>query len=202
VGLIGWKWTIAFIVLSLVVAIITGLLFEHLVTKGTLPDNPNTTNLPSDFRFRTAAWEGLRNTRFGRHFWQSLIIDGYKSSRPILRWILFGVILAAFVKAFVDTQNLQTYFGPSLAGLGLTIVAATIIEVCSEGSAPIAADLLSRAGAPGNGFAFLMTGVSTDYTEIVILRETTHSWKIAFFLPLLTVPQVLLISWVLNTGSI
>ena len=65
----------------------------------------------------------------------------------------------------------QTYFGATSAGLGMTLVIATILEICSEGSTPIAADLVSRAQTPGNGFAFLMTGVSTDYTEIMSLRE-------------------------------
>jgi uncharacterized membrane protein YraQ (UPF0718 family) len=70
--------------------------------------------------------------------------------------------------------------------------------VCSEGSSPIAADLLTRAKAPGNGFTFLMAGAATDYTEIMVLRETTQSWKAALILPALTVPQVLLIGWALN----
>ena len=42
--------------------------------------------------------------------------------------------------------------------------------------------------------AFLMTGVSTDYTEILSLKETTKSWKIAFFLPLVTSPQIIIIA--------
>jgi len=58
--------------------------------------------------------------------------------------------------------------------------------------------LLNRADAPGNGFAFLMTGVSTDYTEIMVLKETTRSMKTALFLPLLTVPQVLVVAWIMN----
>jgi len=85
-----------------------------------------------------------------------------------------------------------------MIGLLLTLLAATVIEVCSEGSSPIAADLLTRAGAPGNAFTFLMAGAATDYTEIMVLRETTKSWKATFALPLLTTPQVLLIAWVLN----
>ena len=116
----------------------------------------------------------------------------------VLRWIFFGVILASLIRAFMDTGDFQTYFGPTLAGLGLTILVATIIEVCSEGSTPIAADLLTRANAPGNSFAFLMTGVSTDYTEIMVLKETAKSWKLALFLPLITVPQVILVAWLIN----
>jgi uncharacterized membrane protein YraQ (UPF0718 family) len=116
----------------------------------------------------------------------------------VLRWIFFGVVLAGFVRAFVDTQSLQYYFGPTIAGLGLTVLVATVLEVCSEGSTPIAADLLTRAGAPGNSFAFLMTGVATDYTEIMILKDTAKSWRFAFFLPLVTLPQVIIIAFLLN----
>lgn len=75
---------------------------------------------------------------------------------------------------------------------------ATVLEVFSEGSTPIAADIFTRAKAPGNGFAFLMAGVATDYTEIMILKDTTKSWKLALFLPLITVPQVLLVAWLIN----
>ncbi len=116
-----------------------------------------------------------------------------------LRWILFGTVLAAFLRVAVAPDIFAAWFGPSVAGLGLTLIAATIIEVCSEGSSPIAGDLLNRAGAPGNEFTFLMAGVATDYTEILSLRETTKSWKIALLLPVATVPQILVIGWVLNT---
>jgi uncharacterized membrane protein YraQ (UPF0718 family) len=85
-----------------------------------------------------------------------------------------------------------------MTGLWLTLVAATVIEVCSEGTTPVAADIMNRAGAPGNSFTFLMAGVSTDYTEIMSIRETTASWKIALFLPLVTLPQVVVIGAVLN----
>ncbi len=87
----------------------------------------------------------------------------------------------------------------TLTGLGLTIIAATIIEVCSEGSAPIAADLLTRAASPGNSFAFLMAGVSTDYTEIMVMRDTTKSWRIALLLPAISVPQVIFVAAMINS---
>lgn len=198
-ALVGLNWTLAFIGLSMLIAVITGLVFEHLVARGTLPVNPNAIDLPEGFKFWREAGNQLKSARYDSQFWSSLAISGIKDSRPVLRWILFGVVLAGLVQAFVDTGSLQTYFGPTLAGLGLTVLVATVMEVCSEGSTPIAADLLTRANAPGNSFAFLMTGVSTDYTEIMILKETTKSWKFALFLPLVTVPQVLLVGWLLNT---
>jgi uncharacterized membrane protein YraQ (UPF0718 family) len=57
---------------------------------------------------------------------------------------------------------------------------------------------MNRAAAPGNAFTFLMAGVATDYTEVMTLRDTTRSWKIALALPLVTVPQVIVIGLLLN----
>lgn len=199
VALVGLEWTLVFVGLSVLIAIIAGLLFDWFVGRGTLPANPNSLDLPADFAFWTEAKQGLKGAQFDGTFFKSLFISSFTDSRMVLRWILFGVVLAGLVRAFVDTGTFQTYFGPTLAGLGLTILVATIMEVCSEGSTPIAADLMTRAGAPGNSFAFLMAGVSTDYTEMMILRETTKSWKFALFLPLVTLPQILVISWLMNT---
>jgi len=197
-ALIGWQWTLAFIVLSMVVGILTGWLADLLVAAGRLPANPNQRNLPADFRFRPAIREALGLLKPTARNLRRMLVDGLSDSRMILRWIFFGLALAGAVNALVPTHAFQQYFGPSLLGLGLTLLATTVIEVCSEGSSPIAADLLTRAQAPGNSFTFLMAGVATDYTEILALRETTRSWKATLALPLITTPQVLLIGWLLN----
>lgn len=202
IALIGLGWTMAFIVLSMIIAIITGLVFEYLTHKGVLPANPNSIDLQDDFHFWHEAKKGLAETHFDRTFITTMLRDGLNESRMVIRWILFGIVLAGLVKAFVDTGTFETYFGPTLAGLGLTVIVATIMEVCSEGSTPIAADILTRAGAPGNSFAFLMTGVATDYTEIMVIKDTTKSWRVALFLPLITVPQVFLVSWLINSVAL
>ena len=201
-ALIGLKWTLIFIVLSMIIAVISGVIFEKLVERKKLPANPNKTDLPEDFVFMEQAKAGIAATNFDGHFFAGVISAGLKDSRMILRWILFGVVLASLVRTFVSADQFGEFFGPTISGLMMTIVVATILEVCSEGSTPIAADIMTRASAPGNSLAFLMTGVSTDYTEIMGLKETTKSWKIALFLPLVTLPQVILIGWILNQISI
>jgi uncharacterized membrane protein YraQ (UPF0718 family) len=197
-ALIGWKWMLAFIGLSMVIGVLTGWVAELLVKRGTLPANPNARELPADFRFGPAFKEALRGVRPTAANLKAIALGGLKDSRMILRWIFFGVVLAAAVRAFVPEPLFSQYFGPTLLGLTLTLVATSVIEVCSEGSSPIAADLLTRAGAPGNAFTFLMAGAATDYTEILVLRVTTRSWKATLALPLITVPQVLLVAWLLN----
>lgn len=197
-GLIGVGWTLAFIALSIVVGLMTGLVFDRLVAAGTLPHNPNRDALDPDAKFADLWVEFRRGWAFSLPGTGRLLMEGLQGARIVIRWGLFGILLAAGIRAVVPAEQFAAWFGASVAGLGLTVLAATIIEVCSEGSTPLAADIMNRAGAPGNGFAFLMAGVSTDYTEILSIRDTMSSWKIALFLPLISLPQILLIGFILN----
>lgn len=198
VALVGVKWAVTFILLSAVIAVVTGLIVESMVKSGRLAPNPHQVELAEGFRL----WPAVRQ-QWGEISWSPAVMlgigkSGMLESRMIVRWILFGTVLAAAIRAFVPMSFFGEWFGPTWVGVLLTLVVATVIEVCSEGSSPIAADLVTRAAAPGNGFAFLMAGAATDYTEVMSLKETTKSWKMAMILPLLTVPQVAVIAVVLN----
>lgn len=197
-SLIGLKWTLLFIFLSGVIAIISGIIFDSFEKRGVLPKNPNKVEIPEDFKIVDNLKKDLKGFEFSFKEVASILNDGLKDSKMIIKWVLFGALLSSVINVFVDQGLFEQYFGPSLLGLFSTLVVTTILEVCSEGATPLAADLMNRASAPGNSFTFLMAGVSTDYTEILSLKETTRSWKIAFFLPLITVPQVLLIGLILN----
>ena len=201
IALIGLPLTLLFIVASMLIAIVAGCLFDLLVTRGVLPKNTQASDLPSNFAFWPEAARQLHAAQFNRSWWEALARASFVESRMVLRWILFGIVLASLIRALMPHDAFASYFGASLAGLLLTIAAATVIEVCSEGSTPLAADLVNRAGAPGNGFAFLMAGVATDYTEVMVLKETSGSWRLALFLPLLTVPQIVGVAWLINMAG-
>lgn len=198
IALIGLPWTLAFIALSMIIGLTAGWLFDRLEENGTLPSNPNKQEMDESFRFWPEAKRQLAGVSWDANLARRIAKGGMNGARIILKWLLFGVLLASAIRAFVSLEDFQTYFGATLLGLIATLIAATIIEVCSEGSTPIAADLMTRANAPGNSFAFLMGGVATDYTEIMVIKETTKSWKTALFLPLLTLPQVFVVAWLLN----
>ncbi len=202
IALIGLPWTIAFTILSMMIAFVTGILFDYFVQRGVLPENPQQVQLPENFQFWREAKTQWREADFSGSYVLTALKEGLIESRMVVRWILFGVLLASGIRAFLPAEMFSTYFGPTLMGLGITIAVATILEVCSEGSTPIAADILNRAGAPGNSFAFLMGGVATDYTEILVLKDATGSLKMALFLPLITVPQVLLLGWFINQYAV
>src|SRR5690606_31759022 len=112
------------------------------------------------FNFKGAIKKDFQNYKFSIQDSGQILYEGLKESKMIIKWILFGAILSSLIQVFVDKGIFEQYFGPSLLGLSMTLIATTVIEVCSEGATPIAADLINRASAAGNGFVFLMAGVA------------------------------------------
>jgi uncharacterized membrane protein YraQ (UPF0718 family) len=197
ISLIGWQWTLIFTLASMLIAFISGLIYLVLIKRGILPANPNTADTDENFDIKADFKARIKDFRPNRIWASEILKDGW----TIIRWILFGTLIAAAMSAFVPEHIFEGYFGPTAIGLGITLVAATIIEVCSEGSAPIATEIMQSGGAPGNGFAFLMAGVATDYTEIMVVREFTKSWPIALSLPLITVPQIIVLGIIMNMAG-
>jgi uncharacterized protein len=198
-SLIGVPYTLLFILCSAVIAILSGYIFDLLVQRKLLPDNPYIAVNDTEENFDIKKM--LKENLFSRKNIFEIIKSGSKESLSIIRWLLLGIIISAVVRVFLSPEQFSEYFGPTLLGMLITLLGATVIEVCSEGTTPLAADIVTRAHAPGNGFAFMMTGVSTDYTEVMALKETTKSWKIALFLPLVTLPQILLVGFLINYFS-
>lgn len=95
----------------MLIAIISGLLFEFLVKRGVLPDNPSTIELPANFRFWTEAKKRLATVDFT--LFRSMLIAGLSESRMVLRWILFGVLLGYW------NHPLQNYHRPLQPTVGV-----------------------------------------------------------------------------------
>ncbi len=201
-AMLGPGLTVLFVLASMLIGIVTGVLFDGLARAGRLPANPHRVEVDPSFDFWPQARLAFGEVDFGWRWCVDVLVGGVKASRMVVRWLLFGVLLAVLVRAFVPLDWFATWFGPTLVGLLATVAVTSVMEVCSEGSTPLAVDFVQRAGAPGNGFAFLMGGVATDYTEVMVLKDTTSSWRVALFLPLLTLPQVLLVAWLINSALV
>ena len=72
-----------------------------------------------------------------------------------------------------------------------------MIELLSQLPQLIAFEIFNKTAALGNPFIFLMAGVATDYTEIGLLW-TNIGRRTAIWLPVVTVPQILIFATLLN----
>lgn len=204
VMLIGFFGLHAFFIIisAIVIAVITGLIFQVLERKGLIESNKNTLEVEDNFSIKKDIKKRFKAYKFSLKALKSDIKGIYEGmislGDMILWWILIGMGLAGLAGAYVHPNIFNTYMGPTIAGLFITLLAATVIEVCSEGSAPMAFELFRQTGALGNSFVFLMAGVVTDYTEIGLIWHNVGR-KTAIWLPVVTVPQVILLGIIANT---
>lgn len=199
-GFFGYK--AFFIVLAAVlVAIVTGFVYMLLDNRNLIESNPNTVAVEESFSVIKDALERIRKVHLDpRSIFNGIkliILGGIDLADMVLWWIMLGALFASIAAAYVPPDFMHHYMGPTFLGLAATLFLATVIEICSEGSAPLAFEIFRQTGALGNSFVFLMAGVSTDYTEIGLLW-TNIGWKTALFLPIITVPQILILGVLAN----
>ena len=115
----------------------------------------------------------------------------------VLGWVTLGVVLASLAQAYVPSHLFQQYLGPDFTGLLFTLAFATVLEVCSEGTAPLGFEIYRQTGALGNAFIFLAAGVITDWTEIGLVASNLGK-KTAFWMVVVGVPQILLLGFLFN----
>jgi uncharacterized protein len=188
VAFFGFK---AFLIIggALLVAIISGLIFQVLERKGIIESNP-------EISLSEKILTGKSQARIIFSF-KKIISSSWSLAKMVLWWILLGFFLASLLGTFIPETFFHRYFGPTLLGMLATLALASLIEICSEGSAPMAFELFEKTGAFGNVFVFLMAGVATDLTEIGLVW-TNIGKKAAMALILVTVPLILTLGFLFN----
>lgn len=191
-----------FIILSAIfVAINTGFIFMFLEKKGLIEKNKNIIEVSEEFSISKDIKKRIKNYKFSF----KTLIDDLKGvisgtivlSDMILWWIILGITIASFAGAYIPVHFFHKFMGPTLLGLLVTLSLATIIEVCSEGSSPLAFEIYRQTHALGNSFVFLMAGVATDYTEIGLLWANVGK-RTALWMPIVTVPQIIILGYLAN----
>jgi uncharacterized membrane protein YraQ (UPF0718 family) len=188
-GFFGWK--AAYLVFGAMgIALVSGLIFTLLDRLGWI-EGPSAAAEASD-----VSWDRLRNFDAAKSA-KGVVAGAVSLANMVLWWILIGILAAAIIGAYLPEHWFMQYLGPDLTGMLVTLLFATVIEVCSEGSSPIAFEIFAKTGALGNPFIFLMAGVATDYTEIGLLWSNIGK-RTALWLPAITVPQILLLAALFN----
>jgi len=201
IGFFGVVPAAYIVFVAIVVAVITGFIYQFLESKGWVELNKNTFQLDKDFsvrqdfvrRWQDYSWSAVQFKHDLIGVWQGVI----SLANMVLWWILIGMGLASLAGAYIPQDFFYQYMGPSALGLLITLAVATVLEVCSEGTAPLAFEIFRQTGALGNSFVFLMAGVATDYTEIGLLWHNVGR-RTAIWLPVVTVPQIILFGVIAN----
>jgi uncharacterized membrane protein YraQ (UPF0718 family) len=191
------------VVCSLAIAFVTGVILQRLAARGALEPNPHTIQLAEpcsirrDFAQRVRAYPWTLSQL--AHDARGILAGAIPLGRMVLGWFQLGLVLSALIGGLVPHAFFERILGPSAAGLAATIGLAAVVEVCSEGTAPLAFELYRQTGALGNAFAFLMGGVVTDVTEVGTvwraMGRRSACWLLGISLSLVIGVAILLNLW-------
>jgi uncharacterized membrane protein YraQ (UPF0718 family) len=189
------------IISAIIIAITTGLIYQVLDKRCIVECRSHNLKVDEKFSVRKDMSRRLNNYRFTSGSiaadTKGVLKGSWALTKMIMWWIVIGMLMASFANAFVPHEIFMMYLGPTMLGMVLTLIIAAVIEVCSEGSSPLAFEIYKQTGAFGNSFVFLNGGVATDYTEIGLIWSNIGK-RTALLLPLITVPQILVLGYVFN----
>lgn len=171
---------------ALIIALISGLIFEFLEKRGIIEGRKVSLSKETIVQEKDI----LKNIK-------AVFKESFMLTKSVVWWILLGFLLASILGTYLPDKIMQIVFGSNLLGLFLTLLTASIIEVCSEGSAPMAFELYNKTRAFGNAFVFLQAGVITDFTEIGIITSNIGK-KAAIAMVIVGVPLVLITGFIFN----
>lgn len=187
-----FEWKGLIIILSAIfIAILVGFLFLILEKKGWVETHSSSRSFQEKVK-----WSRLKNISLTKDA-QDLKKSFINLCNMVLWWIALGFLIAVFIRAYFPTEYFHEYLSSDFLGLLGTLAFASFIEVCSEGSAPLAFELYHQLEKIGPTFVFLMAGVATDYTEIGLIASNIGK-KAAIWLPILSIPFILIVALMMN----
>lgn len=201
IGFFGLIKALYIIFAAILIAITTGFIYQFLESREMIERNKNIRHTEedysalNDFKARAKAYRFTRQRIF--QDLKGIFSGSISLADMVLWWILAGMGLAALAAAYIPQDVFQRFMGPTTLGLLVTLAVATIMEVCSEGTAPLAFEIYRQTKSIGNPFVFLMAGVVTDYTEIGLLWHNVGH-RAAIWLPIIAVPQVVALGILAN----
>ena len=113
--------------------------------------------------------------------------------RSIWKWLVFGVLLSAFITTFVQNAWLASVGSHNhLLGLALALLISLPLYVCATASVPIAAALVAGGLPAGAALVFLMAGPATNLATLGAVYRTLGRRALTVYLGTIVIGSVVL----------
>jgi len=152
---------------ALTVAFLTGVLIGCLEDRAWFPES-----LPTDQEvFKTE----LNDEQKAQLSLSQRILRALKQAGQafgeLWKYLGFGLLLAAGLKAFIPTPWIIRYLGvhDSFNPVFLAVPVAAMVELCSEGFSVFAGQLYQMGATLAVVFVIVLVGVTTDFTELFVI---------------------------------
>ena len=197
VSLLGWKFTILYIVVGMLVGILGGVFLDAIKAERWLQSfaakalergQQKTTSLPSAQMTRLSFKDR-------HHFAKEEMLEIFGR---VWKWVIIGVGLGAALHGFVPEGWIQEHLGdgqwwsvPSAVLLGIPLYSN------ATGVIPVMESLITQGLPIGTTLAFCMSTVAASFPEFILLKQVMQ-WKLLAVLFLVLLVAFTLIGWIFN----
>lgn len=186
-GMLGWEFTVAYIVAAFVVAIVTGLLALAFLKEGSRAVRAEGLDCSceeeGDAPFCTVENSAAGGKRgFGERIKTTFRYGFIDMVDDIGHWILIGLAAAAIIAALVPESYIADYLGGGLLALVIMALVATPIYICSTASVPFVAALVASGMNPAAGLVFLILGPATNLSTVLVIGKSMGKRTVALYL--------------------
>lgn len=197
-GLLGWKFTIAYIVVGMTIGILGGVLLDALRAERWLqPFAAKAYQQAEAEGGAPAAPAPRKRLSLGeRHdFARAELAD---IVGRIWKWVLIGVGLGAALHGFVPEGWFAAHLG---AGQWWTVPVAVVAGLPlysnATGVIPVLESLIGKGLPLGTTLAFCMSTVAASLPEFILLKQVMR-WRLLAMLLVILLVNFILVGWIFN----
>lgn len=211
VSLLGWKFTLLYIVVGMTVGILGGMFLDAIKAERWLQsfaakalengqkNQSATNNMSSEDSqihspINSQALSFSERHRFAKD--ETLEIFG-----RVWKWVIIGVGLGAALHGFVPDGWIEQYLGD---GQWWSVPAAVILGIPlysnATGVIPIMESLINNGLPVGTTLAFCMSTVAASFPEFILLKQVMQ-WRLLAIVFFMLLISFTLIGWVFNAFS-
>ena len=192
-AMLGWKFTVAYIVTAFVVATGTGLLAllflkrkPHFAALNSAEnENDGTCDCcPSEGAIACSCEEeGSSKTHNFKEKLRTVFHYGFiEMMGDIGHWIIIGLLLAAVIYSLLPGNVVEEYMGSGLLALVLVAMVSAPMYICSTAAVPFVAAMIATGMLPGAGLVILILGPATNVSTVLVIARSMEKSTAGFYI--------------------
>ena len=183
-AILGWKFTMVYVVTAFIVATGTGLLallflktkpHEAALNSGETK-NEDTCGCGCEEEASNKTHNFKKKIRTVFHYGFIEMIE------DIGLWILIGLLLAAVIYSFLPGNVVEEYMGSGLLALVLVAVVSAPMYICSTAAVPFVAAMIATGMLPGAGLVILILGPATNVSTILVIARSMGKSTVVLYI--------------------
>lgn len=200
VSLLGWQFTVLYVVVGMGVGILGGVLLDTIKAERWLQSfaaealKKGQQSVPSSLQQATESTQGL--TASERHEFAKT--EAFEIFGRVWKWVIVGVGLGAALHGFVPDGWIEQHLGN---GQWWSVPAAVLLGIPlysnATGVIPIMESLIQNGLPVGTTLAFCMSTVAASFPEFILLKQVMQ-WRLLATVFVMLLVAFTLVGWIFN----